>query len=169
MMGRPFHGEVAMKTIVLIVCVSMLSLFGQAVSAEDKIAEITDMQALQRSILTDKRGYVASMLQLTGAEARKFWPLYDAYQRDLDASNRRRVVVVERLIVLDKPISDLYAKTLAAELLASDDIELRARRTLQTRLMRALPARKAARYLQVESKVRAINAYNIASTIPIIR
>jgi outer membrane PBP1 activator LpoA protein len=158
-----------MKTILLTLCLLMLALVGEDAAAEDKLAEATDMQALQRAVQTDKRGYIASMLKLTSAEARKFWPLYDMYQRDLDASNRRRVVVVERLIVQDKPISDLYAKTLAAELLASDDTELKARRTLQARLMRALPARKAARYLQLESKVRAINAYRIADTIPIIQ
>jgi len=32
------------------------------------------------------------------SEARKFWPLYEAYQRDLDLANRRRNVVEEALI-----------------------------------------------------------------------
>jgi len=130
--------------------------------------DVTDMQALQKAVQTDKRAFVATTLKLTDAEGKKFWPLYEVYQRDLNMANRRRVVVVERLIALDKPLSDLYAKSLASELLASDDAEIKARKALQSRLMRALPPRKAARYLQLESKIRALNAYNIASTIPLI-
>jgi len=138
-------------------------------SAEDKLADVTDMQALQKAVQTDKKAYVASMLKLSDAEGKKFWPLYDAYQRVLDSTNRRRVVVVERLIVQDKPISELYAKMLASELLGSDDAELKARKTLQSRVMKALAPKKAARYLQLESKIRAVHAYNIAATIPLLK
>jgi outer membrane PBP1 activator LpoA protein len=138
-------------------------------SAEDKLADVTDMQALQKAVQTDKKAYVASMLKLSDAEGKKFWPLYDAYQRVLDSTNRRRVVVVERLIVQDKPISELYAKMLASELLGSDDAELKARKTLHSRVMKALAPKKAARYLQLESKVRAVHAYNIAATIPLLK
>ena len=36
-------------------------------------------------------------------------------------------------------------------------------------LMKALPIKKAARYLQLESKIRAAQAYDIAVGIPLIR
>jgi len=158
-----------MKNTLIAISFATLASVAHPAVAQDKPAEVTDMHALQKAVQTDKRAYVASMLKLSNNEAKTFWPLYDAYQREVDASNRRRVVVVERLIALDRPLSDLYAKMLATELLASDDSELKARRTLQSRLMKALPPRKAARYLQLESKVRAVNAYNIASTIPLIQ
>jgi len=32
-----------------------------------------------------------------------------------------------------------------------------------------LPAKKAARYVQLDNKIRAVQAYDIASTIPLIR
>jgi len=32
-----------------------------------------------------------------------------------------------------------------------------------------MPAAKAARYLQLESKIRALQAYDIASTIPLVK
>ena len=35
--------------------------------------------------------------------------------------------------------------------------------------MRALPPRKAARYLQLESKIRAVEAYEIAQALPLVR
>src|ERR1700730_265314 len=109
-------------------------LFGAAMIAaqwavaEDKIAYVTDMQALRKAVQSDKKALVASTLKLTGAEAKRFWPVYDAYQRDLDLANRRRNVVVEVLIGMDKPLSDLYARSLATELMAADEAELKSRR-----------------------------------------
>jgi hypothetical protein len=146
----------------------------QSAWAEDKIADVTDMQALRAAVRADKKAFVASTLKLTDAEAKRFWPLYDTYQRVLDAANRRRVVAVEGLIGLDKPISDLYARNLAVELIAADEAEIKARRTIHNRLMRGvptriLPPRKAARYLQLESKIRAVQAYDIAATIPLVK
>ena len=35
--------------------------------------------------------------------------------------------------------------------------------------MRALPAKKALRYLQLESKIRAVQAYDIAQAIPLVK
>jgi Spy/CpxP family protein refolding chaperone len=137
--------------------------------AQDKIADVTDMPALRNAIRTDKKAFVASTLKLTDAQAKKFWPIYDAYQRSLDMSNRQRVVALEGLIVRDKPLTDLYARNLANDLIESDEAEIKARRTLRNRVMRALPPSKAARYLQLESKIRAVQAYDIAAAIPLIR
>lgn len=137
--------------------------------AQDKVPDLTDMQALRTAINTDKKSLVESVLNLTPAEAKKFWPIYAAYQRSLDASDRRRTVVLEGLVARERPASDLYAKSLAVETIAADEAEMKARRTLHNRVMRALPANKAARYLQLESKARALQAYDIAVMFPLIR
>jgi hypothetical protein len=163
-----------MKKNVASLLFAVAMIAAQSASAEDKIADVTDMQALRNAVRADKKALVASTLKLTDAEAKKFWPLYDAYQRDLDLANRRRNVVLEVLIGMDKPLSDLYARNLATELMAADEAEIKARRSLHNRLMRGLPTRilppkKAARYLQLENKIRAVQAYDIAANIPLIR
>src|SRR6266487_6025115 len=96
-------------------------ILSQLAWAEDKIADVTDMDALRAAVRADKKAFVASTLKLTAAEAKRFWPIYDDYQRIVDSANERRVVAVEALIALDKPISDLYARNLANELVATDE------------------------------------------------
>jgi len=132
-------------------------------------ADVTDLQALRAAVSKDKRGYVAATLTLSDAEAAKFWPIYDNYQRALEVVDRRRARAVIDLAGSDRPLSDAYAKSLSVELMSTDEAEIRARRTMQNRLMRALPARKAARYLQLESKIRAIEAYDIAASLPLVK
>jgi hypothetical protein len=145
------------------------------VLAEDKIADVTDMDALRAAVRADKKAYVASVLKLTPVEAKKFWPVYDAYQRDLNLATQRRTVVIEALVTLERPLSNLYAKNLANELIAADELELKGRRTIHNRLIKPLPGRtimptaKGARYLQLESKIRAMQAYDIATTIPLVK
>ena len=140
-----------------------------AAVAQNATADVTDMQLLRSAVKADKRAFVAATIAPTEAEAKKFWPLYDTYQRALDVVNRQRAVVVEDLLGLGKPLSDLYAKTLASELIAADEAEVKARRKVHNAVMKALPAKKASRYLQLEAKIRAYQAYDIASTFPLVK
>ena len=162
-----------MKKNLAFVLFGIAMIAAQCVLAEDKIADVTDMQALRKAVQTDKKALVASTLKLTDAEAKRFWPIYDAYQRDLDLINRRRVVAVEGLIGSDKAMSDLYARNFSNEMTSIDEAEIKARRSLQNRLMRGVPTRimtpkKAATYVQLESKIRAVQAYDIAANFPLI-
>ena len=141
----------------------------QIFATQDRIGDVTDMQALRAAVRSDKRAFIASALNLTAAEAKKFWPIYDAYQRSVDVANRERVVALEGLIGMDRPLSDPYAKNLAKDLVQADEAEVKARRTMYNRLMRALSPKKAARYLQLESKIRAMQAYDVAMAIPLVK
>src|ERR1700682_1715088 len=171
---RNRHQGKMMKNSVGAILFAAAMLATQSALAEDRIADVTDMQALRKAVQSDKKAFVASTLKLTDAEAKKFWPVYDAYQRDVNLANRRRNVTLEALIGLDKTPSDLYARNLANELIAADEAEIKSRRSLHNCLMRGVPTRilspnKAARYLQLESKIRAVQGYDIAANIPLIR
>ena len=158
-----------MKKSVIAVLIAIVSAGAPAAFGQDNKGDIIDMQALRAAVKTDKKAFIATKLQLTPAEEKKFWPIYDAYQRAIDLSNRKRALVVEAVVGKDQDLSNAYARNLAIEALANDEAEIRARRALQTRLMKALPPIKAARYLQLESKIRAVQDYDIASIIPLVR
>jgi hypothetical protein len=61
---------------VLLTCILTWPLVAVAQSSA---ADVTDMQALRAAVKADKRAFVAATLALTDAEAKKFWPIYDAY------------------------------------------------------------------------------------------
>ena len=108
-------------------------------------------------------------MKLDAAEYKRFWPIYDAYQHSLDATLRRRVVAMQAFMFRDTPVTNLAAKQYAAEMLAIDDAEVKARRQMRSRVMRALPAVKAARYMQLEEKIRAVQDYDAAAAVPLAR
>jgi Spy/CpxP family protein refolding chaperone len=158
-----------MKKIVIAVLFAVLSLNAPMGRAQSADGDVTDMQALRAAIKSDRKAFVASTMKLTDAEARRFWPIYDAYQRSVDVGNQRRALAIEAVVSKDESLSNLYARNLANELIANDEAEIKARRTMHNRVLRALPPRKAARYLQLEAKIRAVRDYDIASTIPLVK
>jgi Spy/CpxP family protein refolding chaperone len=132
-------------------------------------ADVTDMQALRQAVKTDKHALVASTLDLSPAQAKKFWPIYDSYQRSIDMLGRARSVSFEETLNRDRDISNVAAKQLALRNMQADEAEMKARRKMYNALMRALPASKAARYLQLEQKIRAVQAYDIAQAFPLVK
>jgi Spy/CpxP family protein refolding chaperone len=158
-----------MKTNLSAALFGALAFAAVTAFAQGQAAPVNDMQALREAVKTDKKALVAKSLDLTPAEAKKFWPIYDTYQRALDASNRQVARAVESLVGFDRPMSDAFGKQLANELIVADENEIKARRKMQNQLMRALPPKKAARYLQLESKIRAFQDYDLAVAIPLIK
>jgi hypothetical protein len=137
--------------------------------AQDKAGDVTDMQALRQAVKNDKRAFVESVMKLDAAEAKRFWPIYNSYQRSLDQTSRRRVVELQELMFRDKALTNASAKHYVNELLAIDDAEIKDRKAMRNRVMRALPPTKAARYMQLEEKIRAVADYDEASVVPLAR
>ena len=83
-----------MRSLTLFILVGAL-LFAMPVLAQDAASTSagTNTEILIQKIKADKKLLVANNMDLTDAEAKKFWPLYDAYQIELgkltSASARR--------------------------------------------------------------------------------
>jgi Spy/CpxP family protein refolding chaperone len=152
--------------LVFVALASAPPVWAQAASAEG-----ADVRALLAQIKTpaDKKAMVASTLALTDAEAKKFWPVYDAYQRKLETTNRQYSRAIEDVVMSGRPVSDAYARNLSKELAEIEDAETRARKTLYAAVVKTLPGRKAIRYLQLESKLQAGYRYEVATTFPLIK
>ena len=127
------------------------------------------LQSLVAEVRADKRAYVGNALKLTDEEAKRFWPIYDGYQRSVDANTRRMTRMVEDVVAVGNGTTDAYAKNLASQYLIAYDDEARDWRRLQKSVMRALPAHKAVRYMQIESKLRAVRDYEHASAMPLLK
>ena len=109
-------------------------------------------------------------LNLTDAEGAKFWPVYDAYQKDLQQINERMAAAIQAYATAYNkgPVTNEAAKPLLDEALAIDDAEAAMKRAAAPKILAALPAMKAARYIQIENKIRAAIRYELAANIPLV-
>ena len=149
--------------VVLFAVATLLALPAAAQSA-------SDMQILAQKIKADKKLVVAANMQLTEEEAKGFWPVYDAYQKDLAGINKRLAGVIKNYAdVYNKgTVTDEAAKKLMNNYLAVEDSELKLRRSYVPRLEKVVPGVKVARYLQIENKIRSIIRYELAAQIPLV-
>ena len=67
------------------------------------------------------------------------------------------------------PVTNDTAKKLLDEALAIDDAEGQLKKTAMPKILAALPAMKAARYFQLENKIRAVIRYELAANIPLVQ
>ncbi len=137
--------------------------------AQDKSAD-TNMQILLDKVKADKKLVVASNMGLTDAEGKAFWPIYDAYQKELQAINEHlaKTILAYADAYNTNALSDDLAKRLSNEALVIDQDELTLRKTYAAKLDRVIPAKKAARYIQIENKIRAAIRYEMAAGIPLV-
>ena len=132
-------------------------------------ASADNMQILREKLKADKKLVVAANMDLTEAEAKGFWPVYDAYQKELQKINERlaTAIVVYAKEHNAKSLTDGKAMKLLDEALGVEEEEVKLKRAFVPRLNKVLPGRKVARYLQIENKIRAIVRYEIAGEVPL--
>jgi hypothetical protein len=141
-----------------------LPAMAQTVSTE------TDMQILAQKVKADKKLLVAVNMQLTDAEAKGFWPIYDAYQKDLQDVDGRLLTVISTYAAAynGAAVPSDMARNLVDQYLDIEQDEAKMTRSYVPKLAEVLPGVKVARYLQIETKIRAVARYELAARIPLV-
>ena len=157
-----------MKMTRFVTACAMVAGLGVAVLAQT--TGTTNMEILRQKVKADKKLVVAANLQLTDAEGAAFWPVYDTYQKDLQQINQRMTAMILSYAEAYKkgPIANDMAKKLLDEAVAVDEAEANLTKSTLPKVLAVLPATKAARYVQIENKIRAVIKYELAAGIPLV-
>jgi hypothetical protein len=113
---------------------------------------------------------VAANMELTDAEGKGFWPLYEAYQKELGQLNERLgKAITEYADAYNKgPVPNDTAKKLMNEVLSIEESEAKAKRSYADKIGKVLSAAKTARYMQIETKLRSVLKAELAEQIPLV-
>ena len=160
--------DVVKKTIGVAIVIMLCGLPALSL-AQDKSTnklEITDEE-----LKADKKLIVAKYMELTESEAKKFWPVYEEYQKDLQKLNERLQSLLQSYATeyQSNSLTDDKAKKLLDEWIALDKDEVSHRKTYAAKVLKVLPAKKAARYVQIENEFRLLLKYHLAATVPLVQ
>jgi hypothetical protein len=149
--------------LVVAIAVVLMGIISAPVVAQDN----DNMEILREKLRADKKLLVAQNMQLSDAEGKTFWPVYDAYQEEKSKLADRRRQVIQDYAANFQALSDAIAKDLVDRSLAikQDDVKLMAAYLPQFR--KAVGEKKAARFYQIESKIEAIVNFELAANIPL--
>jgi len=158
-----------MRPVIRAVILCVTALVAVPVMAQETTSD-TNMQILLDKVKADKKLVVAANMELNDTDGKAFWPIYDAYQKELQAINDRlaKTILAYADAYNKSTLTDAQAKQFSDEALAIDQDEIAMRKTYAARLSRVLPGKKVARYLQVENKIRAAIRYQLAAGIPLV-
>lgn len=153
--------------LVMLAALCAAPVFAQGKPAANQPAD--NMQILREKLKADKKLLVAANMELTEAEAKGFWPLYEAYQKDLHKINDRMAMLIVAYAreYNAKSLTDDKAKKLLNDSIAIEEAEIKLKRATVPKLGKVLPGRKVARYMQIENKIRALVKYEIAGEVPL--
>ena len=130
----------------------------------------SSMDVLRQQLDVDKKGIVDANLILTESQAAAFWPIYEEYQKELEAIDARVVKLVNDYVDNYKngTITDAIARRMIGEATALDEAEVALRKKTLMKLDGVVPAIEAARYLQIENKIRAVVRFDLSERIPLV-
>jgi hypothetical protein len=163
--------NIALRPVVLVLAL-VLPFAASPVLAADPPPAATDaakIQKLRERIRTDHKALVAENLPLTDVEAKAFWPVYAKCHEKLDAANRRSNRAILDYVNGESGMTDARATQIAKDMLAADAEETRARKACYDGAAKVLPGKKAARFLQIENKIRALTRFDAAVAIPLVQ
>ena len=160
-----------MKSIVRVILAGMMLVAVPAFAQTEGSAD-TNMEILLQKLKADKKLLVAANMELTDAESKAFWPLYDAYQKDLQQMNERLGKTINAYAEAYNQgkgsIPNDTAKKLLNEVISVDEQEVKLKRSYAGKVGKVLPAAKTARYIQIENKIRAVIKFELARQIPLV-
>ncbi len=149
----------------------VIAMLGFVVPAWTQDRPSDNMEILREKIRADKKLLVAVNMGLTEPGAKGFWPIYEDYQTVLQKINRRIRGLLKSYAAhyRNKSLTDERARKLIEEFLSIEQAEAKLKGSFVPKLNMVLPAKKVARYLQIENKIRAIIKYDLAAGVPLAK
>jgi hypothetical protein len=134
-------------------------------------ADPTSLKEIHAKLQADKKSIVEKYMTLTDAEAKGFWPVYDEIQTEQTALTKRTHDLLESYAaeMQANTLTDEKAAKLLDDWIKLDQDEAKQRAVAADKVMKVLPGKRAARYLQIENEYRALVRYDLATTVPLAR
>jgi len=153
-------------TVVLVGLVVVLAWVFPA-AAQDKPAD--NMQIVLEKVRADKKLFIAENMELTEAEAKAFWPVYERYQDELFLLRARVAKLINDFADAYEKMTNETAKKLLDENMTIETLGLKLRQAYLPKFRKVLPEVKVARYYQIENKINAALIYELARNIPLTK
>jgi len=160
--------EVNMKKAALVafmvllgLSLSPLVLFAQTQADEEEVVKSL-LQTGKKAIVVDNMGF-------TESESKAFWPVYDEFQQLKQKLNERTIKVLTEYIDGYETLTNEQAEALLKEYVAIEKERADLKSVFLPKFTKILPAKKVARYYQIENKLEAMVRYEFAKEVPLVK
>ena len=156
---------VAMLAVSLLLNVGVL--FAEGPTKEAAVEQ--EIKLLRQDLRADKKMLVAANMQLTEAEAVKFWPVYDAYTLETIKLNDTLQGLIKEYAQNYESLTDEKAKSLTKRTLDLDDGATKLRIKYVPLFNKVISAKKTARFMQIDRRLGLLVNIQLAAALPLVQ
>ena len=129
----------------------------------------SEIELTRQKIQTERQELVAVGMELTDEQAAVFWPVYREYRNELAPVGDRLVALILGYAERYESMTDDYAEQMLKDYLDIQSKELEIKKKYVNRFKRVLPAMLVARFYQIENKLDAVVAHDLARSVPVLQ
>jgi hypothetical protein len=129
----------------------------------DKMIEL-----VRKDVRADKADIVSKTMKLDATQAAAFWPVYKAYEAEVQALGDQRVFVIQDLADHFETLNDAQAKGLLERSLTIEEQRVALQKKYKDEFLKVLPAKTVARFFQVDSRLNNLINLQVSSQIPLV-
>jgi uncharacterized membrane protein len=157
---------------LLTVCAlfAVLSVVASAQTAEvtAKPLSDSDIQLMRSDIQASKNEVITATMKFSDAESAAFWPVYRDYTRDQQLIGDERIKLIRDYVANYDTMDDNNSKDMVQRMINIEDKTLNLREDYWPKFMKALGAKRAAKFYQVDNRLSLILNLQLTSAIPLI-
>ncbi len=152
-----------MKKISVLVLVSMILAAGAAFAqgAEQYI------ELLRSDLKTERVAIITEAMQFTPEEGEVFWPIYREYELQVAKIGDRRIALIKEFATIFDTMTDEIAEDLIKNSIKIDEDTLKLEKKYIKKFNKVLPARRVARYAQIDHRINMLIDIQIAAALPL--
>src|SRR5664279_4336212 len=127
-----------------------------------------EIQMLRRDVRSAKKEITAANMNLTADEATKFWPIYDQYAAEVAKVGDSRVALIKEYAASYSTMTDAQANDSMKRATAIDQQFTATRLKYVPMVEKAISAKKAALWYQIDRRLDLMINLQLASDIPVV-
>ncbi len=165
-MIRKYLLSMTMAAVVIFTNISVGHGQAQATSGQSSVDQ--DIALLRKDIRSDKKQIIAANLQLTDAEAPKFWPVYDQYTAELAKINDTKIAAIKDYAANYSTLTDDKALALTRQIIGIDESVGQLRLKYVPIFSKVISGKKTALFFQLDRRLTMLVDLQVVSEVPLV-
>lgn len=127
-----------------------------------------EIQLLKKDIRSKRKQIIAANMNLTDAQAEKFWPIYEQYTTDLGKINDIKIALIKEYVATYNTLTDEQAESYVHRWAAIDESTNQLRTKYFPVFHEVLSGKSTALFFQMDHRLALMIDLQLTSQMPII-
>lgn len=151
-----------MKKLMIWAALLLIATAGLAQSAR------TEFEIIRAEFKAEKKAVVAGFMNLSDADAAKFWPIYDKYEAERTKIGTERFDLISNYVEQYNSLTDEQAEDLLKKSLNIQQQELDLKKKYFKEVNKNIGTRKATAFIQLEDYISVVIRAQLYENLPLV-